>query len=178
MFTWSFGLGVHLVFKCGCSHWLALHSDRPVPELDTIVPSESAKAYDMLDIIHSVSLTVFTLKDAYINYILGLNNSQKPGEWHWRYRYCYLFISVFISDYFCLCNSCEWATKSAGGKRYFNRIPRTVFRIHLILYTQLYRWRMLQFSSFWGQKPPWVLSPVPSLNLGASVLDSGTCVKK
>uniref|UniRef100_A0A8C3N9G1 Propionyl-CoA carboxylase beta chain, mitochondrial n=1 Tax=Geospiza parvula TaxID=87175 RepID=A0A8C3N9G1_GEOPR len=29
-------------------------SDRPVPELDTIVPSESAKAYDMLDIIHSI----------------------------------------------------------------------------------------------------------------------------
>uniref|UniRef100_A0A674HJN8 Propionyl-CoA carboxylase beta chain, mitochondrial n=1 Tax=Taeniopygia guttata TaxID=59729 RepID=A0A674HJN8_TAEGU len=29
-------------------------SDRLVPELDTIVPSESAKAYDMLDIIHSI----------------------------------------------------------------------------------------------------------------------------
>uniref|UniRef100_A0A8C3TZA3 Propionyl-CoA carboxylase beta chain, mitochondrial n=1 Tax=Catharus ustulatus TaxID=91951 RepID=A0A8C3TZA3_CATUS len=29
-------------------------SDRLVPELDTIVPSESTKAYDMLDIIHSI----------------------------------------------------------------------------------------------------------------------------
>ncbi|XP_051638406.1 propionyl-CoA carboxylase beta chain, mitochondrial isoform X3 [Manacus candei] len=29
-------------------------SDRPVPELDTVVPSESTKAYDMLDIIHSI----------------------------------------------------------------------------------------------------------------------------
>lgn len=63
MFTRGFalGLGVHLVFKYCCSHFLALHSDRLVPELDTIVPSESTKAYDMLDIIHSVSLTVFRL---------------------------------------------------------------------------------------------------------------------
>uniref|UniRef100_A0A8B9CYA3 Propionyl-CoA carboxylase beta chain, mitochondrial n=1 Tax=Anser brachyrhynchus TaxID=132585 RepID=A0A8B9CYA3_9AVES len=29
-------------------------SDRLVPELDTIVPTESTKAYDMLDIIHSI----------------------------------------------------------------------------------------------------------------------------
>ncbi|XP_052574218.1 propionyl-CoA carboxylase beta chain, mitochondrial isoform X4 [Peromyscus californicus insignis] len=29
-------------------------SDRPVPELDTVVPLESSKAYDMLNIIHSV----------------------------------------------------------------------------------------------------------------------------
>ncbi|XP_027506500.1 propionyl-CoA carboxylase beta chain, mitochondrial isoform X2 [Corapipo altera] len=29
-------------------------SDRPVPELDTVVPTESTKAYDMLDIIHSI----------------------------------------------------------------------------------------------------------------------------
>ncbi|XP_057401002.1 propionyl-CoA carboxylase beta chain, mitochondrial isoform X2 [Balaenoptera acutorostrata] len=29
-------------------------SDRPVPELDTIVPLESTKAYNMVDIIHSV----------------------------------------------------------------------------------------------------------------------------
>ncbi|KAM4821131.1 propionyl-CoA carboxylase beta chain, mitochondrial isoform 3-T3 [Thomomys bottae] len=29
-------------------------SDRPVPELDAIVPLESTKAYDMLDIIHSI----------------------------------------------------------------------------------------------------------------------------
>lgn len=61
-FTRVFGLGINLVFKCCCSHFLALHSDRPVPELDTIVPSESTKAYDMLDIIHSVSLTVSRLK--------------------------------------------------------------------------------------------------------------------
>lgn len=33
-------------------------SDRLVPELDTIVPMESTKAYDMLDIIRSVSLPV------------------------------------------------------------------------------------------------------------------------
>lgn len=33
-------------------------SDRLVPELDTIVPMESTKAYDMLDIIHAVSLPV------------------------------------------------------------------------------------------------------------------------
>lgn len=62
MFTRVFALGVRLVCQCCCSHLLALHSDRPVPELDTIVPSESTKAYDMLDIIHSVSLTVFRLK--------------------------------------------------------------------------------------------------------------------
>lgn len=61
-YTWVFGLHLHLVFNCCCSHLLALHSDRLVPELDTIVPSESAKAYDMLDIVHSVSLTVFRLK--------------------------------------------------------------------------------------------------------------------
>lgn len=35
---------------------LVFCSDRWVPELDTIVPPESTKAYDMLDIIHSVSL--------------------------------------------------------------------------------------------------------------------------
>ncbi|XP_055673005.1 propionyl-CoA carboxylase beta chain, mitochondrial isoform X2 [Falco peregrinus] len=30
-------------------------SDRLVPELDTVVPTESTKAYDMLDIIHSIA---------------------------------------------------------------------------------------------------------------------------
>lgn len=29
-------------------------SDRLVPGLDTVVPSESTKAYDMLDIVHGV----------------------------------------------------------------------------------------------------------------------------
>lgn len=33
----------------------SIQSDRLVPELDTIVPLESTKAYNMLDIIHSVS---------------------------------------------------------------------------------------------------------------------------
>ncbi|MEJ1285705.1 propionyl Coenzyme A carboxylase beta polypeptide [Cricetulus griseus] len=38
-----------------CILWLeAVLSDRLVPELDTIVPLESSKAYDMLNIIHSV----------------------------------------------------------------------------------------------------------------------------
>lgn len=32
-------------------------SDRLVPELDTIVPLESTKAYNMVDIIHAVSAT-------------------------------------------------------------------------------------------------------------------------
>lgn len=32
-----------------------LSSDRLVPELDTVVPLESSKAYNMLDIIHAVS---------------------------------------------------------------------------------------------------------------------------
>lgn len=35
----------------------SIQSDRLVPELDTIVPLESTKAYDMVDIIHSVSAT-------------------------------------------------------------------------------------------------------------------------
>lgn len=34
----------------------SFQSDRLVPELDTIVPLESTKAYDMLDIVHSVSV--------------------------------------------------------------------------------------------------------------------------
>lgn len=33
----------------------SIQSDRLVPELDTIVPLESTKAYNMVDIIHSVS---------------------------------------------------------------------------------------------------------------------------
>lgn len=33
---------------------VSLRSDRLVPALDTIVPFESTKAYDMLDIIHAV----------------------------------------------------------------------------------------------------------------------------
>ena len=33
----------------------SIQSDRLVPELDTIVPLESTKAYDMVDIIYSVS---------------------------------------------------------------------------------------------------------------------------
>lgn len=32
-------------------------SDRLVPELDTIVPLESTKAYNMVDIVHAVSPT-------------------------------------------------------------------------------------------------------------------------
>lgn len=36
-------------------------SDRLVPELDTIVPSESTKAYNMVDIIYSVSATSASL---------------------------------------------------------------------------------------------------------------------
>ena len=35
----------------------SVQSDRMVPELDTIVPLESTKAYNMVDIIHSVSAT-------------------------------------------------------------------------------------------------------------------------
>lgn len=38
----------------GFSLFVSLHSDRLVPALDTIVPFESTKAYDMLDIIHAV----------------------------------------------------------------------------------------------------------------------------
>lgn len=51
-----FGLGVHLICKYYCLDLFC--SDRLVPELDTIVPVESTKAYDMLDIIHAVSLPV------------------------------------------------------------------------------------------------------------------------
>lgn len=54
-----FGLGVHLICKYYCLDLFC--SDRLVPELDTIVPVESTKAYDMLDIIHAVSLPVWVL---------------------------------------------------------------------------------------------------------------------
>ena len=36
---------------------LSTQSDRLVPELDTIVPLESTKAYNMVDIVHAVSPT-------------------------------------------------------------------------------------------------------------------------
>lgn len=41
----------------------AFSSDRLVPGLDTVVPSETTKAYDMLDIIQAVCIAL-TLKSA------------------------------------------------------------------------------------------------------------------
>lgn len=98
-------LGIHLICKYCCSRLLTFCSDRLVPELDTVVPIESTKAYDMLDIIHSVSLLVWAfLRLIRIYYVLCVNNWKKQIELHWRY---FFFFLVFTSYYFYLCSSHE-----------------------------------------------------------------------
>lgn len=54
----------------------SIQSDRMVPELDTIVPLESTKAYNMVDIIHSVSVTLAGLVCA------SSATSVVPVLWH------------------------------------------------------------------------------------------------
>lgn len=48
------GANLFLFFWTSLTLSFSLPSDRLVPALDTIVPFESTKAYDMLDIIHAV----------------------------------------------------------------------------------------------------------------------------
>lgn len=41
--------------QCGINNIYLIFSDRLVHSLDTIVPFETTKAYDMLDIVHAVN---------------------------------------------------------------------------------------------------------------------------
>ena len=74
----------------------SIQSDRLVPELDTVVPLESTRAYDMVDIIYSVSASLVCLVCAGSAMSVSLCSGSVMQDW--------------------ICRPEHWATAGWGGE--------------------------------------------------------------